>query len=134
MRKGLSLTVVERAELVRRATTRSRPIEARRARIILLLGDGLTWAEIMERLGCSRALIARWCARFRDCRIAGLTPHHHGQGPRTMTEALERRILRAATQRRANGNLRWSTRGLGSHLGVSHMTIHRVWRDHGIVR
>ena len=45
----------ERAELNRRSTSRTgRAEDACRARVILLLGEGLAWDEVMERLGCSR--------------------------------------------------------------------------------
>jgi transposase len=130
----LALTVLERAELVRRATNRTRPKEARRARIILMLDQGYTWAQIMDAVGCSRALIARWSARFAKSRVAGLLPRHHGQASLRITEVMERRIVRAAGHRLADGRRRWSTRGLAARLRVSHMTIQRVWRKHGLGR
>jgi transposase len=134
MPTDLSLTVLERAELVRRATNRARPKDARRARIILMLDQGYTWTRIMGAVDCSRALIARWSGRFVKSRLAGLLPRHHGQAPLRLTEAMERRIVRAGGHRLANGRPRWSTRGLAVRLGVSHMTIQRVWRKHGLGR
>ena len=50
----MKLTKSERMELHRQAKTRNgRADSARHARLILLLADGLTWAEIRAKLDCS---------------------------------------------------------------------------------
>lgn len=54
MRNAIKLTDAEYTELSRRAASRTgRAEDARRARVILLLGEGLAWDEVMERLDCS---------------------------------------------------------------------------------
>ena len=80
MRNAIKLTDAEHTELSRRAASRTgRAEDARRARVILLLGEGLTWDEVMERLDCSRGFIATWSKRFREGRLAGLFSRHRGQ-------------------------------------------------------
>lgn len=129
-----TLTKMERKELKRRASSRSgRADEARRARLILLLEAGHTWAEIRERLACNDAFIARWSKRFAAERLAGLFSRHAGQAPSTLTPKLEARILDWTVKRKPpDGATHWSTRKLGEALGVSHMMVARVWRKHGL--
>ncbi len=128
------LTEAERMELNQRAGSRSgRADDARRARLILLLEAGHTWAAICEKLDCNYAFIDRWIKRFREERLAGLFSRHAGQEASTLTPALEARILEWTLKRKApDGTTQWSTRKLGTQLGVSHMMIARVWAKHGL--
>jgi len=55
---AITLSDVERVELNRRASSRAgRADDARRARLILLLDSGDTWAKIREKLDCNDAFI-----------------------------------------------------------------------------
>ncbi|WP_232287931.1 helix-turn-helix domain-containing protein [Verminephrobacter eiseniae] len=45
---------------------------ARRARLILLLAEGLTWSAIRAKLDCNDSYIALWSKRFAADRLAGL--------------------------------------------------------------
>jgi transposase len=120
-------------ELSRRAASRTgRAEDARRARVILLLHEGLTWDEVMERLDCSRGFIGTWSKRFRESRLAGLFSRHRGQKAQVLTPKLEARILDATRRTPSDGSTHWSTRRLGAHLGFSHMMVQRVWAKHGI--
>src|ERR1700674_5585128 len=69
----MKLTDSEFMELQRQAGARNgRADSARHARLILLLADGLTWAEIRAKLDCSDSYISRWSTRFQTDRLAGL--------------------------------------------------------------
>jgi len=128
------LTDAERLELNQRAASRSgRADDARRARLILLLEAGHTWAAIRDKLDCNDAFIDRWSKRFREERLAGLFSRHAGQEASTLTPALEARILEWTLKRTPpDGATQWSTRRLGTQLKVSHMMVARVWRKHGL--
>ncbi|MBL8036615.1 MAG: helix-turn-helix domain-containing protein [Nitrospira sp.] len=54
---------------------------ARRARVILPLAEGATWATVCQAVGCSRGFIATWRHRFIAGRVAGLYSRHYGQAP-----------------------------------------------------
>jgi transposase len=91
---------VEHEELTQRTSRQSgRADEARRARLILLLDAGHTWASIREKLDCTDSFIARWSKRFAAERLGGLFSRHAGQLPTTLTPALEARI--AGVERKA---------------------------------
>jgi transposase len=134
MENTIVLTEAERMELNQRASSRSgRADDARRARLILLLEAGHTWAAIRDKLDCNDAFIDRWIKRFREERLAGLFSRHAGQEASTLTPALEARILEWTLKRKApDGTTQWSTRKLGTQLGVSHMMVARVWAKHGL--
>jgi transposase len=134
MSSTIILSAMEQAELNQRAASQAgRADEARRARLILLLEAGFTWAEIRDKLACNDAFIDRWSKRFVAERLAGLFSRHAGQTATTLTPALEARILEWTVKRKpADGSTQWSTRKLAEVLGISHMMIARVWRKHAL--
>jgi len=129
MPNTITLNETERLELMKRASNRTgRAEDARRARLVLLLADGHTWAEICDRLPCSRGFVDSWSKRFAAERMAGLYSRHRGQKARVLTPRLEARILDWTLKRKpADGSTQWSTRKLAEALGISHMMVSRVW-------
>jgi hypothetical protein len=98
----IKLSKAEHAELSQRAVSQAgRVDEVRRARVILLLEDGDTRAQIRTKLCCTDAFIDRWSKRFREERLAGLFSRHAGQLPSMLTPALEARILGSRRKRAA---------------------------------
>src|SRR5258708_19856377 len=96
MAKGgvMGLTDSERLELEARAKARTvRADSARRARLILLLAEGRTWAEIRAKIDCSDSYIDRWSKRFIADRLAGLFAPHAGRQRYKVTDPLEARVL-----------------------------------------
>jgi len=132
----MELTEVERMELQRQATARNgRADSARRARLILLLSEGVTWAEIRIKLDCNDSFINRWSKRFAAERLAGLFSRHAGRERYKVTERVEARVLAWTTGRKpADGSTHWSSRKLAAELGgaISHMTVARIWAKHAI--
>src|SRR6266852_5782164 len=134
MASGLGLSVEERSEL--KAMARSRRLPAapvKRARMLLLLDDGLSWNAVSAQTPCSQDFIARWKRRFEQSRLAGLYARHRGKRPAPGAAKLQARILAFTQQRQpADGATHWSTRKLARELGVSHMMVARVWAEHGL--
>src|SRR6266851_5098334 len=134
MASGLGLSVEERSEL--KAMARSRRLPAapvKRARMLLLLDDGLSWEAVSAQTPCSQDFIARWKRRFEQSRLAGLYARHRGKPPAPGAAKLQARILAFTQQRQpADGATHWSTRKLARELGVSHMMVARVWAEHGL--
>lgn len=132
----MKLSKHERAELQQQANTRTgRADSARHARLILLLADGLTWAEIRAKLDCNDSYISRWSKRFASDRLAGLFTRHAGRARYKVTDRIEARVLSWTTKRKpADGSTHWSSRKLAAELGgdISHMTIARIWAKHGL--
>src|SRR5450755_3005056 len=113
MSNTIVLSKMEEAELSQRATSQcGRADEARRARLILLLGSGHTWAAIRDKLDCTDSFIDRWSKRFLAERLAGLFSRHAGQEPSTLTPELEARILEWTIKCKPTAATHWSTRKL----------------------
>ena len=130
---NMELSKAEREELQRCVRSQSvRAADARRARLILMLEEGESWAQIRHVLGCSDSFISRWARRFDEERLAGLYSRHRGQPASKLTPKLEARILQATRKKPSDGSTHWSTRRLGMKLGVSHMMVARVWAKHGL--
>jgi hypothetical protein len=73
MSSTIVLSKAERMELSQRATSQAgRADDARRARLILLLEAGDTWAQIREKLACNDSFIDIWSKRFAAERLAGV--------------------------------------------------------------
>ncbi|MET0507008.1 MAG: helix-turn-helix domain-containing protein, partial [Burkholderiaceae bacterium] len=132
----MKLSADERIELQRQANARNgRADSARHARLILLLAEGLTWAQIRAKLDCADSYISCWSRRFEKERLAGLCSRHTGRTRYKVTDRLEARILAWTTARKpADGSTQWSSRKLARELGadVSHMTVTRIWAKHGL--
>ena len=126
----MNLTETEAMELRQRASARTvRAESARHARLILLLADGLTWAEIRTKLDCSDSYIDRWSKRFAADRLAGLFSRHAGRQRYKVTDRIEARVLARTTKHKpADGSTHWSTRKLAAELGgdISNMTVARI--------
>ena len=131
----MKLTESERMELQRQAGARNgRADSARHARLILLLADGLTWAEIRAKLDCNDSYISRWSKRFAADRLGGLFARYAGRARYKVTDRIEARVLAWTTKHKpGDGSTHWSSRKLAAELGdISHMTVSRIWAKHGI--
>ena len=132
----MKLTNSEVMELQRQASARTgRADSARRARLMLLLSEGATWADIRVKLDCSDSYIHRWRQRFEAERLAGLFGRHTGRQRYKVSDRLEARVLAWTTKRKpADGSTHWSSRKLAAELGggISHMTVTRIWAKHGL--
>ena len=127
------LTDVERTELVRRARARRlRSSDSQRAKLVLLLAEGASYAAIQERLGCSAVYISRWKQRFLAERLAGLYGRHQGSRATAASQRLEARILAATRKPPPDGSTQWSSRKLAEQLGISHMRVARAWARAGL--
>ena len=127
------LTADQRLDLETRVRSgRGRADAARRARVLLLLADGCSYATVAERTGCSSRTIALWKQRFVTDGAAGLTARHRGSKPTVLTPALEARIMTWTRRPPPHGATHWSTRSLGRKLGVQHTIVARAWRHAGL--
>lgn len=110
---------------------RSRTIAGRlvvRARIVLLAGAGLDAGAIAREVRVSARTVRLWCRRFADGGIEAIARDKPGRGRKPRPNpALEAR-LRALLATTPSRTSRWTTRSLAVALGVSHSTVHRLWR------
>ena len=133
MNSTLSLTTQERRALQGLARSRSAPAaDVRRARLIMMLEQGLSWSAIGRQLPCTPDYISRWKGRFDRERLGGLYARHRGRAPAEDAARLEARVLAWTRKAPNDGSTHWSTRKLGKALGISHMMVARIWAKHGL--
>ena len=133
MNATLSLTTEERRALSSLTRSRAAPAaDVKRARLIMMLDEGLSWNAIGEQLPCTPDYISRWKRRFERERMAGLYARHRGSEPAENAAKLEARVLAWTRKAPSDGSTHWSTRKLGKALGISHMMVARIWAKHGL--
>ena len=101
----------------------------RRSRIILLLASGLSQAAVAAQLGVSRRTVAIWKQRFVEGGATTLQHDRPGRGRPKGRSADAVAAIAAAMANPPAGQDRWTARALAKHVGVSHSTVLRVWRD-----
>mgnify|MGYP000031064779 FL=1 len=121
----------QRAQL--ESMVRSQTIDvraARRARIVLLAGDGKGDREIARQLDIGRIQAARWRGRFAEGGVEAIVADLPRSGRKPRIDAAE--IVRMTTQEKPEGATHWSTRTLAAKLGISDTTVLKVWRANGL--
>jgi transposase len=104
---------------------------AKRARIVLLAGDGVGTGEICERVGVSKPTVIAWRNRYLEGGLAGLDDQPRSGRPRVVDE----QAVVAATLEPPPDSLgitHWSSRLLARRLGISNVTVAKVWRKFGL--
>jgi transposase len=132
--EAITLTGDERAELEQMTQSRTLPAgDVFRARLVLMLADGLPYRTIQERLDTTAPTISRWRERFESQRVAGLLEiRHPGQKPSVITPALQAKVLEASRRKPNDGSTHWSCRKMAQHLKVSKDTVQRIWHKAGL--
>lgn len=133
MKTAKAIAVSEEQQAMLKRMLRSQTIDvraARRARIVLLAGEGMGDREIARQLGIGRIQAARWRARFAEGGVDAIRADLPRSGRRPRIDAAD--IVRVTTQTKPAGATHWSTRKLAAKLGVSDTTVLKVWRANGL--
>ena len=98
-----------------------------RANIILAAARGESHTTIAKQLHTSRPTVILWEQRFREKGLNGLQDKPKPPRPSRIGEEKVQRII-AATLAKPENAMHWSTRTLAEEMGVSHMTVQRIWK------
>jgi len=127
------LTIEERDTLVgytqRRKTAQALAL---RARIILGCADGRHDLEVAEDLRVNRITVGKWRRRFLSKRLAGLHDEPRPGAPRKVQDRQVERVITTTLESLPQDATHWSTRSLAKKVGLSHMTVARIWRAFGL--
>lgn len=128
----IDLTPAERAVLQRRVaspTTAQR--DALRARIVLLRAAGRREAEVAEEIGTSINTVSLWSKRFEENGLEGLKDRAgRGRKPWLAPEKIQK-VVTQVTQP-PKGRKRWSTRTMAAAAGMSHQSVHSIWKKNDL--
>jgi len=138
MRRGrpippLELTAEEQASLERlerRGKTAQRL--ALRARIVLLASEGFANHAIAKTLATSRSTVLLWRHRFAVGGLDGLNDLPRPGRKRRLSVDLVQRVVQTTLHGKPAAATHWSTRTLAEQVGVSKMTIQRIWKANGL--
>jgi transposase len=131
---ALQLSADERRILtgMLRATSISAGL-ARRARVILALADGQSYAAICAAHRVTDAYIARWKRRVLDGGLPALGDLPRSGRPDRLDPRIEAKILAKTQEPPPAPYTHWTTRRMAKAIGgVSHVTVHRVWQRAGL--
>jgi transposase len=119
----------ELERIVRASSSEVRMVE--RARIVLAASEGLTTAQIAERVGCSERTVKKWRPRYARRGMEGLKDAPRSGAPLThgpQTRALL--IAKACTRPEPTGEgarrERWTYEELGAEVGMSASQAHVI--------
>src|SRR6059036_3705694 len=131
--RPIAVSAADRHHLERLYRAPSTPAGlSRRARAVLLMAQGLPGVEIAERVGYTVVQVSRLRRRFAEHGIAGLHDRPRSGRPPTITARKRAQIVALTLKPAAPGLTHWSTRDLARQAGVSHGTVHRIWRAHAL--
>jgi transposase len=76
--------------------------------------------------------VSRIRHRFAEAGVAGLYDRPRSGRPPTLTARQRARVVALTLKRPQPGHTHWTTRDLARQAGVSHSTVHRIWREHAL--
>jgi len=123
----------ERAELERLQRSPSVPAgHARRARVVLLMADDISGTEIARMTGYTVVQVSRLRRRFAEERLAGIKDKPRSGRPMRINARKRAQVVAMTLKPPPAGVTHWSSRDLATEVGVSHSTVHRIWRAHDL--
>jgi len=133
-RRPVALGEEDREDLRQMSASRTlAPDDVRRARVILMLAEGRSYAEIQRHLGAVVPTIARWKKRFMEHGVIGLVEQRSSERKSiAVTAELREQVIAATWRGPDDGSARWSCRALARELGISKDIVHRIWRSEGM--
>ena len=131
--RPIVLGKADRAELERlqRASSAAAGL-CRRARVVLLMADNVSGAEIARMTGYTVVQVSRLRRRFAEEGLAGLYDKPRSGRPLTITNRKRAQIVALTLKQPGHGLTHWSTRELAVEVGVSQSTVHRIWKAHDL--
>ena len=128
---AVNLTAEEQQRLQRMvASPTSQQREVLRGRIILGLGKGKSHEKLAVELNVSMRTVSLWRGRWVAKREAGLKDAPGRGRKRSLKKAALHQALQAGAVNPEGG--KWSTRAMARAAGISHMSVHRLWKAHGL--
>jgi transposase/transcriptional regulator with XRE-family HTH domain len=131
--RAFVLEPVDRLELerIQRSPSVSSGL-ARRARAVLLMAENLSGVEVARRTGYTPVQISRVRRRFAEEGVAGLHEKPRSGRPASVTARKTAQVVALTLGSPAAGLTHWTARDMARRAGLSHSTIHRIWKAHDL--
>ena len=135
MRTGIEIEVAagdraRREAIVADRNRRQKHVE--RARIVLLSANGVGTLSIMRQVGCAKATVWRWQARFMAAGVDGLLrDKSRPPGKAPLAAAVVERVVELTLGEPPGEATHWTGRAMAEAAGISLRSVQRIWRAHG---
>src|SRR3989344_4289154 len=129
----LAITNIQRVALLKLANGRSTPQKiALRSTIVLFASRGTSNNAIAKELAVNRQTVILWRKRFTAGGMDALKDKSRpGRKPK-LSSAAVRQVIDVTLHEKPPAATHWSNRMLAKRLGLSKMTIQRIWKAHNI--
>src|SRR3954468_6768989 len=97
--------------------SRSQPLLARRARVVLACAEGLDNKAVAKKLRCSLGMVGKWRGRFLKSGLEGLYDEPRPGAPRKSGDDKIEAVVTQPLESTPRGQTHWSTRELASASG-----------------
>lgn len=105
---------------------------SRRARAALLMADGVTGAEVARRCGYTTVQVSRIRRRITEEGVPGIFERPRSGRPPTISSRKRAQVVAVTLKKPESGLSQWTTREVARRTGVSHTTVHRIWKAHDL--
>jgi transposase len=99
-----------------------------RSRVVLLAAEGRGNTELSRQLSVTLHTVGRWRQRYLDQRLDGLVDEPRSGTSSKLRDQQVERVLALTLESTPADATHWSTRALARKTGLSHVSIHRIWR------
>jgi len=94
------------------------------------MADKVSGAEIAQMSGYTVVQVSRLRRRFAEKRLAGLQDKPRSGRPLRIDARKRAQVVAMTLKPPPAGITHWSSRDLAGEVGISHSTVHRIWRAH----
>jgi len=105
---------------------------ARRARVVLLSGQGCGAKQIADQLGFTQLTVYKWRRRYRVNGITGLLDLARPGQPRKLSGKTRSRIVALTRHTIPADATHWSIRRMARFAQVTEHQVRRIWQDEGL--
>ena len=104
----------------------------KRAKIVLMTAEGFGVVAIMRAVGVSKG-VWRWQDYFVEAGVTGLVKgRSKPPGTKPIADAIKLRIVEKTIKERPLNATHWSVRTMAAEMGISHTSVQRIWKEHGL--
>jgi len=124
----------DRKQLERWSRGRSTPAKlVLRSKIVLDAAEDLKNQQIANKFHTRPNTVSLWRNRFATYGIEGIKKDapRPGRKPRISQEKVNE-VIDTTLHTKPKGATHWSTRSLAKKVGVSYVTVHRIWKSHNL--
>jgi transposase len=105
----------------------------RRARVVLLMAEGLSNAETTRQSCSSLQTVRRWQKRFQEAGVdALLKDATRPPGTPPLPPQTVERVVELTLQVPPGEATHWTGRAMAERVGISLRSVQRIWRAHGL--